>query len=135
MSVGKIAAAAAHASLGIIFDRSHKQEGVYLEPRSQMFPTDFTEVYKYWFTLTKEEAEWKDGIFTKICLKAKNAEEIELLVNLASQVGILTKKIYDAGKTEVDPGSLTAAAIGPFDPEKSLSKQTLGKLKSLPLLS
>lgn len=134
MSVGKIAAAAAHASLGIIFDRSHKYEKIYLEPRNQMFPTDFTEVYKYWFTLTKEESEWKDGIFTKICLSAKDSEEIELLITLASQVGVLTKKIYDSGNTEVEPGSLTAAAIGPINLKTLGYKQLSGKLKSLPLL-
>ena len=48
---------------------------------------------------------------------------------LAKEKGIPTKKIMDAGKTQVDPGTITVMALGPA-PKKKIDEVT-GKLSLL----
>jgi len=134
MSVGKIGAACAHASLGVFFDILKKDEEVYLEPRNELFPTDFTGCIRYSFSVEKSLVDWIEGPFTKICLSARDIDMMLKAVELAKDVRVLYKVIKDAGNTEVPPGSTTAVAIGPFDPSKSINKKLAGYLTSLPLL-
>jgi len=48
-----------------------------------------------------------------VVLQAENLLELVILANEASASDVPVAMTRDAGKTEVDPGTVTAAAIGP----------------------
>lgn len=100
MSKGKIAAQAAHAAVDATLQSNKK--------------------------LIKN---WRSQGMKKIALKVENEEELLKLVNLAQNEDFAVSLITDAGRTEVDPGTKTCAALGPA-PEAQLNKIT-GELKPL----
>jgi len=51
----------------------------------------------------------------KVVVKAPSIEEIERLVKVAANEDVLTCTVCDAGRTQVDPGSVTVLAVGPGD--------------------
>ena len=65
----------------------------------------------------------------KICVKGTDADHLLQLEKVASNKGILSTKIHDAGHTQIPSGSLTVLALGP-DTESLLSSIT-GELKLL----
>ncbi|KAL0266037.1 UNVERIFIED_CONTAM: hypothetical protein PYX00_011754 [Menopon gallinae] len=69
---------------------------------------------------------WKQSGEAKIVLKAGMHDIAEVVKN-ARNMGVCVYKVYDAGKTQVLPGSNTAVAIGPA-PKSVLSLLT-GHLK------
>ncbi len=78
----------------------------------------------------KEKFErWKREGAKKVVLKVKDLEELLHYVKLAEKEGVVTAIIADAGKTQVEPGTVICAAIGPDEDEK-IDKIT-GKLKLL----
>lgn len=100
MSKGKIAAQAAHASVDASCSANKK-------------------LFK----------NWRSEGMKKIALKVDSLEQLELLLEKASSLDIVTSKIADAGHTEVKPGTITCGAIGP-GPEVQIDKIT-GELKIL----
>ncbi|CAL4130419.1 unnamed protein product [Meganyctiphanes norvegica] len=56
---------------------------------------------------------WEDLGQPKVVLKAPNMEEIERLIKVAVDEGITTNIVRDAGRTQVNPGSVTVLAVGP----------------------
>ena len=48
-----------------------------------------------------------------IVLQVENLLELAILMTEASSAGVSTVATRDAGRTEVEPGTITAAAIGP----------------------
>lgn len=61
----------------------------------------------------EDVARWHEAGVTKIVLKISDTA---LLLDLASKVkGLPHYLVADAGRTEVEPGSLTALAIGPCE--------------------
>lgn len=84
MGTGKVAAQAAHASLGA-FERAG--------PDAQR--------------------QWKRGGQKKIVLKASGKEELYRLQEEAKFHGLPTHLVTDAGLTQVEPGTPTALGIGP----------------------
>jgi len=56
---------------------------------------------------------WEDLGQPKVVLKAPNIEEIERLIKVSKDEGVLTSVVRDAGKTQVNPGSVTVLAVGP----------------------
>lgn len=72
---------------------------------------------------------WKKSGQKKIVVKAGSLEELKDIENKSRKLGIPSSLIADAGLTEVEPGTVTALAIGPDDEEK-INKVT-GKLKML----
>jgi PTH2 family peptidyl-tRNA hydrolase len=73
--------------------------------------------------------EWRDNGMKKVALKVQDLKELYSIEQLAKQAGLTTAIITDAGKTVVDPGTVTCCAIGP-DSEEKIDKIT-GKLKML----
>lgn len=73
--------------------------------------------------------KWKNQGMKKIVLKIKDKNEILDYENMARKGKLVTALITDAGRTVVEPGTITALAIGP-DEEEKIDIIT-GKLKML----
>jgi peptidyl-tRNA hydrolase len=84
MGEGKLAAQVAHASLSAYED-----------------------------TGRSTRTEWKGSGQKKIVLKGTGESELFRLADTADREGIPHAVIRDAGHTQVDPGTVTALAVGP----------------------
>ena len=74
-------------------------------------------------------AKWKSEGMKKVVLKVKDLDELMKYRKEAQDAGIVTALITDAGRTVVEPGTITCLGIGP-DKEEKVDKVT-GKLKML----
>jgi len=77
----------------------------------------------------KEREEWISEGMKKVILKTSNEKELINLFKLAKKENLPSEIIYDAGLTQIKPGSVTALGIGPAD-NKKIDKIT-EKLKLL----
>ena len=77
----------------------------------------------------KERALWEGTGAKKVVLKVKDNRELLRAFNLAKEYHLPCSLIKDAGRTELEPGTMTAVAIGPAN-EGDIDKVT-GKLKLL----
>jgi PTH2 family peptidyl-tRNA hydrolase len=98
MGSGKMAAQVAHASVGAFRNAS-----------------------------AKARESWEEAGEKKVVVKASGLEELENLRKMARSLGIPSCMISDAGKTELEPGTVTALGLGPAE-ESELDKIT-GRLK------
>ncbi|MFC4358554.1 peptidyl-tRNA hydrolase Pth2 [Halobium salinum] len=94
MGKGKLAAQVAHASLSAYEDAS-----------------------------PKDRRAWKGSGQKKIVLKASGEEELFRLADAAEREGLPHAIVRDAGHTQLDPGTVTALAVGP-GPERIVDKVT-----------
>lgn len=101
MGKGKAAAQCAHAAV-TAYKQAQKKEPYLL---------------KLWLMT----GQWK------VVVKADNEEEIIELQKKASNVGLLTSVIHDAGHTQVAAGSLTVLGVGPASAQ--LLDEVTGHLK------
>ena len=74
-------------------------------------------------------AKWRSEGMKKIVLKVEDADELIKYKILAEDIGLVTALISDAGRTVVEPGTITCLGIGP-DKEEKIDKVT-GSLKML----
>jgi len=58
---------------------------------------------------------WKDEGQKKVVLKASGESELFELADTAERAGVPHAIIRDAGHTQLDPGTVTALAVGPGD--------------------
>ena len=72
-------------------------------------------------------SKWHSEGMKKVVLKVKDKNELIKYKNLAEDHGLVTVLITDAGKTVVEPGTMTCLGIGP-DKEEKIDKVT-GNLK------
>lgn len=72
---------------------------------------------------------WERHGQAKVALQTKSAQEIHELMAKARSLGITAEVIADAGRTQIDPGSLTVLGVGPAP--KSAVDQVTGHLKLL----
>ncbi len=98
LSKGKLAAQVAHASLG-----------------------------SYRYAGGEAKFAWEQNGEKKVVAKVNSLEELTELQRKATSLGIPCVLITDAGKTEVESGTVTALGLGPAD-EALLDKLT-GRLK------
>lgn len=71
--------------------------------------------------------EWKSEGAKKVALKVSDEKELFSFKEKAENAGLKTALIRDAGKTVLEPGTITCLGIGP-DKEEKIDKVT-GKLK------
>nr|ACO11464.1 Peptidyl-tRNA hydrolase 2, mitochondrial precursor [Caligus rogercresseyi] len=90
MSKGKTAAQCCHAAL-----EAYK--------RAKSGGSRAKQVLRLWETIGQK----------KVTLKADSEEQLLELHRTANEKGLISAIIKDAGKTEVEPGTLTVLAIGP----------------------
>ena len=95
---GKLAVQVAHASVGALV-KSHKDD----------------------------IKKWQDYGQKKVALKVGNLDELLQYKKKAEDMGLICALIEDAGKTVVEPGTVTCLGIGP-DREEKIDKIT-GNLK------
>ncbi|KAI0161356.1 peptidyl-tRNA hydrolase PTH2-domain-containing protein [Xylariaceae sp. FL1272] len=72
---------------------------------------------------------WENLGQAKVAVQVKSADELLTLMGTARSLGITAEVIQDAGRTQIDPGSLTVLGVGPAP--KSLVDQVTGGLKLL----
>ena len=89
LSKGKLATQVSHASVECLL-RSHKDD----------------------------IKKWRDGGMKKVVLKVEDLDELKTYRKRAQDKGLVTCLITDAGKTEVEPGTVTCLGIGPDKEEK-----------------
>jgi len=89
MGEGKLAAQVAHASLSAYEDAGPK-------PRKA----------------------WKGAGQKKVVLKATSESELFELADVAEREGLPHAVVRDAGHTQLDPGTVTALAVGPAEDER-----------------
>jgi PTH2 family peptidyl-tRNA hydrolase len=94
MGQGKLAAQVAHASLSAYEDADERTR-----------------------------REWKGGGQKKIVLEAAAESEIHELADAARREGLPYAVVRDAGHTQLEPGTVTALAVGP-GPENIVDKVT-----------
>lgn len=103
MSVGKLAAQVAHASLSA-YERCREEKARWAE-------------------------EWLKEGQAKIVCEINNLDELRELVEEAEELGIPHFVVVDMGLTEIPPGTTTCAGFGPA-PEEIIDKVT-GTLRLL----
>lgn len=72
---------------------------------------------------------WERYGQAKVALQTKSADEMHELMAKARSLGITAEVIADAGRTQIDPGSLTVLGVGPAP--KSAVDLVTGHLKLL----
>ncbi|KAI1269445.1 PTH2-domain-containing protein [Xylariaceae sp. FL1019] len=72
---------------------------------------------------------WENLGQAKVAVQVKSEDELLTLMGTARSLGITAEVIQDAGRTQIDPGSLTVLGVGPAP--KSLVDQVTGGLKLL----
>jgi PTH2 family peptidyl-tRNA hydrolase len=77
----------------------------------------------------KTVAAWRAEGMPKVVLKVKDLKELHKFNQDAKDMGFVTALITDAGRTVVEPGTVTCLGIGPAD-EEDLDK-LIGELKLL----
>jgi peptidyl-tRNA hydrolase, PTH2 family len=101
MSCGKIAGQVAHASLRA-----------------------------YWATPKKMRDNWVYNFNeVKIVLKVQSEKELENIIERCDDEDIPYSWVFDEGKTQIEPNTLTAVGIGPCD--KKDIEEVIGGLKLL----
>jgi len=68
-------------------------------------------------------SEWREEGMPKIVLKVEDLKELQKYNQLAKDSGLVTALITDAGRTTINPGTVTCLCIGPA-PEAKLDKIT-----------
>jgi PTH2 family peptidyl-tRNA hydrolase len=94
MGQGKLAAQVAHASLSAYEDADGKTR-----------------------------REWKGGGQKKVVLKGESESQLFELADRAEREGLPNAVVRDAGHTQLEPGTVTALAVGP-GPENVVDKVT-----------
>lgn len=87
MTNGKVAAQCAHAALAC-YERAQSEN-------------------------LESLALWRSGGQPKITLRCDGEHELRTLQKHAAQLGIIAEAIVDAGRTQVDPGTVTVLGLGP----------------------
>ncbi|KAI0025878.1 PTH2-domain-containing protein [Xylariomycetidae sp. FL0641] len=111
MTKGKIAAQASHATLACYKSLSRAASRNPASPAAKILQ------------------QWERRGQAKIAVQTKSEDELMELMGRARSLGITAEVIQDAGRTQIDPGSLTVLGVGPA--AKSLVDQVTGGLKLL----
>jgi len=72
-------------------------------------------------------ARWEGSGVTKVCVKVDSEESMLALAGQAREAGVVFGVVRDAGRTQVDAGTMTVLGIGPAPVE--VVQQITGHLK------
>lgn len=108
---GKIAAQCSHATLACYKTLSRAAQRDATSPAARLLQ------------------RWERRGQAKIAVQVKSEAELKDIVAKARALGITSEIIQDAGRTQIDPGSLTVVGVGPAP--KSLVDKVTGGLKLL----
>ncbi|OTB12909.1 hypothetical protein K445DRAFT_320405 [Daldinia sp. EC12] len=111
MTKGKIAAQCSHATLACYKTLSHAAQRNTSSAEARLLQ------------------RWERRGQAKIAVQVKSEGELLELMAKARSLGITAEVIQDAGRTQIDPGSLTVLGVGPAP--KSLVDNVTGALKLL----
>jgi len=64
---------------------------------------------------SRDFAAWLAEGQPKVVLKVASAEQLAGVIRGAAAAGLPVELIRDAGRTQVDPGTVTCCAVGPAD--------------------
>ena len=110
MRKGKMAAQVAHASMSFLVDGNVMLEGNHISTTGGRL------VERH---LSKPQAEWLAGLFTKIVVGVNSEQELREVISKGMLAGVVVHQIEDAGLTEFHGvRTLTCAAFGPDYPDK-----------------
>lgn len=109
---GKIAAQCSHATLACYKSLSRAA--------AKAGPTS---------TVARLLSRWERFGQAKVALQVRSVEELEELLASARSLGVTAETIQDAGRTQIDPGSVTVLGVGPAP--KSVVDKVTGGLKLL----
>jgi PTH2 family peptidyl-tRNA hydrolase len=114
MSTGKIAAQCCHATSAMERDAARSLAGGASE-----------------VGMNSAYGEWRSGAHgeAKIVLDVPNAATLDFVEQGARALGVKTFRVQDAGRTEVEPGTVTVLGIGPV--RADVIDDVTGKLKLL----
>ncbi|CAN8103487.1 unnamed protein product [Discula destructiva] len=112
MTKGKIAAQCSHATLACYktLSRQARKAGP-ASPAARLL------------------SRWERYGQAKVAVQIKSLDDLEELMGKAQSLGITAEVIQDAGRTQIDPGSLTVLGVGPAP--KSVVDLVTGGLKLL----
>ena len=89
-------------------------------------------VYSFYLTLLRKPRlaeEWIKSGQKKVALKVDSLSEAIKIYEKALELGLVSVKIFDAGLTQLEPGTLTSIGIGPD--YEDIIDQVTGNLKLL----
>lgn len=110
MRKGKIAAQCAHASLAVFLNRRVRPDAVELRVAGQSVPAEAALV----IPMDEGMRGWVEGRFAKVVLSVEDEESLVRVHELATEAGIPTALIRDAGRTEFHGvPTVTTCALGP----------------------
>jgi len=108
MRKGKMCAQAAHASIAFITNK------IRITDFQNANPGESGLINLATVTLKDVEREWIEGRFVKICVKVSSEDELVEIHEKATQAGLVSYLIQDAGLTEFGGVSTyTCCGIGP----------------------
>ncbi|KAJ9149396.1 PTH2-domain-containing protein [Pleurostoma richardsiae] len=111
MTKGKIAAQCSHATLACYKTLSRAAQKAPSSPAARLL------------------SRWERRGQAKIAVQVKSEDELLELMGKARSLGVTAEVIQDAGRTQIDPGSLTVLGVGPAP--KSVVDKITGHLKLL----
>jgi PTH2 family peptidyl-tRNA hydrolase len=73
--------------------------------------------------------EWEDGAYAKIVLRADTFEQFKAIVAAFESEELLHSIVTDAGRTQIEAGSMTAVGLQPMP--RNMAKPVVGHLSLL----
>ena len=107
---GKEIAQACHSSMAFLLDKIEKASNGFWPNQ----PVTIFEILE----LSPAEIHWILGATKKICLQAKDLDELLEVEKLCKKAGLTVHVITDMGLTEFKEPTITALAIGPDESQK-----------------
>lgn len=115
MRKGKMIVQGAHACMGFFIGSDIQPDMNYLLS-DDYDPPPYD--YKQGTSKYQNFMKWVPSGMTKVCVGVESKEELDAIVSAAKEAKLVVHTVTDAGKTELESGTITCCAIGPNDDEE-----------------